>query len=446
MINIRFFGDLPARRAPNETICPQPTRPRPARAAPPGGLRTNSQLPKKVPVNVPWLQPAVPLAHLSPGFVVGLPITTPTRACFFAADTVGTEVAPRPPVAITAASERTMKRSLNTGRRLSECSGLVFTSREHQAAPEWDHLRVLSTRRFRSLALTVALLGVLAAGAVPAVAHQRTPAQRRNAGRAILQARRELDRLPLPAGTFRVLSLPGEPASFGSEPRLVGSRTVYRHRVWIVPRDPRQVFSWSESHSAWHFRHRSQFISGFFDEDEPGAGAGVGPRFAWRPGRHGVRGSKLSLEVDHVAGHRSVVRATAAVRWVKPRPAAERVPGRVARIAVSTTTWRGESRSPIFVPGVRVPGVIRIADRLRIYQGGEFCEELPELGAPQPPVVHIHFESAAGAVLAEASQRAGEGGCRGTRFVVRGRKMAPLQNGARLLRAVLPERRRLAVS
>lgn len=222
-------------------------------------------------------------------------------------------------------------------------------------------------------------------------------------------------------------------------------RTVRRHRLWVVLVRSKALVGWLESpaRGGFHPPRGGEFVGGFFCEPACPERTILESD---RPGKRGIVESVIVVSVVPLGHRRSGARVEARVIPVRPRPATERVPAGVAAVRVGVTTWRGKKRSLVIRSPQRIARLSRIADRLRIHQGFGLCEEpMAEVGTPQPPVVHLSFESSAGAVLAEASQRAGTAAdCGRMRLVVRGRPMAPLQNGASLLRAVLPERRRLA--
>jgi hypothetical protein len=294
-----------------------------------------------------------------------------------------------------------------------------------------------------AVALTVGLCATLAAASPQHLsARAQWRANRHHAARlAIL----DLGAVRLQQGSRRVRRLAPFKNPASEEAKLGSTLEIVRRRFWVVPARPAAVIRFAQKGDKGRFhapRGGGRFDSGFFD-DEPE------PEFdtieSNRRERRGVVESTTTVTVTPLRHGRSGVEVESVAVPVRPRSAGERVPGGVDRVRVGITTWRGEKRSLVIRAQPRVSSLSRLANRLRIDQGPALCEEaLAEVGTPQPPVVRLSFESAAGRVLAEASQRAGAVGCSSMRFVVDGKRMRPLQNGAALLRAVLPERRRLA--
>jgi hypothetical protein len=240
----------------------------------------------------------------------------------------------------------------------------------------------------------------------------------------------------------------------------------------VVPRDPSAVFRWVENHSPVRFRAPDgEFDSNFFGEGE-GEGEGEGAmelpsRSAYLPGGRGVLGSTLTVWAAHLPGGRSAVRVDAFVRWVKPRLAGERVPDGVTQIELRIqhpgelvefppeeaqgkapllpASTEGVTRSLTIEKRRRVAQIVRLADRLRVIQSVvPACPRgaIKEPGVALPWTFDLLFESASGLVLAEASQHKLVSACGPMTFTVRGKKMPPLEGGAKVLRALIPERRR----
>jgi hypothetical protein len=321
--------------------------------------------------------------------------------------------------------------------------------------------------RVGAAGIVTALIIVVAAA--PATAHSGTKARReRNARFAVRRAEEQLHAVSLPPGSRPTRSLPSAAAELRL-PEPVESGGVVRRRFWIVPRDPARVYRWVENHGPGRFHRRiadGEFDSGFFDE-EPAP-----PRpslVSQRPGGRGVLGSELVLSAVRWGRHRSVVRIGDRVVPVRPRPMEERIPTMVTKIRLKIEhhpdaeasigtegefplvppSNEGEVRSLTIDTPRRVAEIVRLVDRLRVFQppvGPPTAffvhqEEVVEPGAPLPSTVHLLFESVAGHVLAEASQREGGFG-EGMGFAVGGKAMPLLEGGVKVLHALIPERRR----
>jgi hypothetical protein len=322
--------------------------------------------------------------------------------------------------------------------------------------------------------LVLALAGV-AAG--PAVGHAESHRRReRNVRLAARRAEHQLGAVSLPPGSLSTRLLPtAADRLLSPEPVEVG--TVVRRRFWIVPRDPSRVFAWLENHRPGRF-HRlrgGSFETGFFDEEPAAEPVREAPTLvSGRRGGRGVLGSRLVLTAVRLASQSSAVRIEDLVTPVRPRPVEERIPGAVTKIRLKIEHhpgWdatiaeegefplvppsnEGEVRSVTIHDRRRVAAIVDLVERRRVVQPplglGDVREILvPEEeeegslapAAPLKSTVHLLFESAAGSVLAEASQREDDRQER-MRFAVGGEAMAPLQGGVKVLRALIPERRR----
>jgi hypothetical protein len=274
----------------------------------------------------------------------------------------------------------------------------------------------------------------LALLAAPAGAHA-TPRQVRV---AIKRAKRDMREVSLPPGSRLVAAYPADGHEpMRPQPKVVGSHTVERRQLWRVPRSPGDVFRRVESHSGESFhRPHEQLCGSFF------GGEAVCPspaRVASEPGGRGILGARTTVSATPLPGGRSRVEVIVVTTWVEPRSPRERVPDGAKRIELEVER-AGEVRSLPIADRRQVDGIVALVDRLRVDQFDAVREEiLPEVGAPPPSRIRLLFESRSGRVLARTVEREGE---EVVRFAVGGRQMAPLERGGRLLRALIPERRR----
>lgn len=316
-------------------------------------------------------------------------------------------------------------------------------------------------------ALTAVLVFTVLCGPIPLAGSAPSPSPRQEANdrAAARRAAGDLRAFRLPPGSRRLRHVPpplSEPAKFL---RVRGA--THLHRFWLVPRGDKAFFDWLDRHPPAGLRPPSEggFTTGFFDES-------VEVPQTWEewsgPAAPAVLKSVATVTTAPRGPHSTAVRIDAVADPVRARPRVEQVPAAVTKIRlkieyhqdaggpiveegefpVVPPSNEGEVRSLTIRGPQRVDQIVRLVDGLRIVQPAGPSEEIPvpeeEVLAPGMPLsstVHLLFESESGRVLAEASRREGADGDP-MRFAVRGRAMAPLEGGRRVLRALIPERRR----
>ncbi len=316
-------------------------------------------------------------------------------------------------------------------------------------------------------ALTALLVFTVLCGPIALAGSAPSPSPRQEANdRAVARrAAADLRAFRLPPGSRRLRHVPpplSEPATFL---RVRGA--THLHRFWLVPRGDEAFFDWLDRHPPAGLLPPSEggFTSSFFDE------SAEMPQ-TWEewsgPVAPAVLKSVATVSTAPRGPHSTAVRIDAVADPVRARPRVEQVPATVAKIKMKIEyhpdpdgpiyeegefpivppSNEGEVRSLTIHAPQRVDQIVRLVDRLRIVQSAGPTEEIlapeEEVLAPGQPLastVHLLFESASGRVLADASRREGGNGDP-MRFAVRGRAMAPLEGGRRVLRALIPERRR----
>ncbi len=322
---------------------------------------------------------------------------------------------------------------------------------------------------------TTLALAFVGAAVGPAAGHPASNRRReRNVRLAARRAEHQLGAVSLPPGSLPTRSLPSAAARLREAEPVEGGKVV-RRRFWIVPRDPARVFGWVEIHRPGRF-HRlgGGFESGFFDEEPTAEPQREVPTLvSGRGGGPGVLGSRLVLTAVRLAPQSSAVRIEDLLIPVRPRPVEERIPAAATKIRLKIEhhpargatvpvegeyplvppSNEGEVRSLTVHDRRRVGAIIGLVERRRVVQPvvafGESSEillhrgeeEVVLPGAPLSSTVHLLFESDRGHVLAEASEREGRPDAP-MRFAVGGEVMAALQGGVKVLRALIPERRR----
>lgn len=164
--------------------------------------------------------------------------------------------------------------------------------------------------------------------------------------------------------------------------------------------------------------------------------------FAAQVARHRFFGDRLvAIEAVAVGGQRSVVRADAYVRYVVPRPPAQRVPRRAQRLDI--TIADGSGRRPESIAVTREAAIRRIAAAI---DGLPFAGTFPGIAFSCPaytsttPVDTFVFRAsragpalASMTVLSRASTTAGP--CQESPLRIRGRRAGYLMDGGVVIRA-----------
>lgn len=303
------------------------------------------------------------------------------------------------------------------------------------------------------------LVGILGAGTALAQSHGSTSSHRRaNERMAARRAVQDLRAVSLPPGSRQVQKFPGRPGkALATAPFSLGTpATVSRHRLWIVPREPRAAFRWIGRHLP------GRYVSGGSGSEGGGPTETVNYRVWERAGDRGLLGSMLTVSAVHFGHDRSAVRLDALAIWLSPRAAAEHVPVATTKIelrilyvplpleahevaeegvAIVPPSNEGEIRSLTITDPRRVARIVRLVNGLRVVQPGEgSCPpgEFREPGEPLPGTIHLRFESASGATLAEAIQSEPAGRCEPMKFAVGGEWMSELEGGGEVIEALKP--------
>ncbi|MFZ0041846.1 MAG: hypothetical protein WAK93_11105, partial [Solirubrobacteraceae bacterium] len=254
-------------------------------------------------------------------------------------------------------------------------------------------------------------------------------------------ARRLVDRAPLPAGAI----------ASASEP--LGDGGLLAHPGVEAPAATKLVDDHVFSTVAAPFQRVRRFVSTHAPAGSrlTGTGARVGPNvpanaafsfaFRWRPA--GVGSRALSVALVALGPDLTGVRVDAQDVWLVPRSSSERVPRGVRSLKItrsSSQTGLGLTEGLAFTFTITDRGqldqVTRWIDALPVVQPGvTSCPSQPL--HPSPPRVRLAFLSATGRPLATAAEDANvrepTTPCEAMTFTVRGRVQPALLDGAQFL-------------
>jgi hypothetical protein len=289
----------------------------------------------------------------------------------------------------------------------------------------------------RLLPLGIALLVLVmacAAGTRPVAFRLHHPsvkavaaARRREAGR---KARRLLHRIVLPSGAHRIRQPGGvDILSRSGLGTSVLTEFAERHAFWHLPATLSRVVAFVRSHA----------LPGF---DQASSSRSVGGQrpvyrsldFYGRPTRGRPMQRLFTITAVALDGA-TVVRVDAGAAWIYPRSPREVVPAGVREIGI-----RDEHVVRRVVDRAKVARIVRWFDALDVAPPGVHVDCMPILASRATFV----FRSASGARLATAviPSRPADG-CDSIAFSIRGRRQAPLVDGAFGLRAFVNRVQRL---
>ncbi len=293
-----------------------------------------------------------------------------------------------------------------------------------------------------ALAATVILVAALARAATP---HPRSPAtlaartEAQNRVAAERDARRLLDRAPLPAGAIPSASEPLGDGGVLAHPGVEApANDLVDDRAFFTVTAPLQsVRQFVNAHAPPGSRLAG---TGASSGPHVPANAGFSFAFRWRPA--GVGSRALSVALVALGPDMTGVRVDAQDVWLVPRPSSERVPRGVRALQI-TRSWSSQT-GPGTTEGFAI--TFKITDRAQIDQITRWIDALPIVApgttacpsAPlHPPRVSFTFLSVSGRPLATAAEDANvrepTTPCDAMTFTVRGRAQPALLSGAQFL-------------